>query len=94
MPSVAPGWDASPRAADFGKTRPDRYPWSPVVTGEHPDLFREALRRALAFRSPTPVEDPLVFVASLNECTEGHVLEPDTRFGNGWLEAVAAARQG
>jgi hypothetical protein len=94
MPSVAPGWDASPRAADFGKTRPDRYPWSPVVTGEHPDLFREALRRALAFRSPTPVEDPLVFVASLNEWTEGHVLEPDTRFGNGWLEAVAAARQG
>ena len=94
MPSVAPGWDASPRAADFGKTRPDRYPWSPVVTGEHPDLFREALRRALAFRSPTPVEDPLVFVASLNEWTEGHALEPDTRFGNGWLEAVAAARQG
>jgi hypothetical protein len=34
MPSVAPGWDASPRAADFGAERPHKYPWSPVVVGE------------------------------------------------------------
>jgi len=92
MPAVAPGWDASPRAADFGDARPDKYPWSPVITGEHPDLFRDALVRALEFESPTSVEDPLVFVASLNEWTEGHYIEPDSRFGNGWLEAVAAAR--
>lgn len=97
MPSVSPGWDASPRAADFGETRPDRYPWSPVITGEHPDHFRAALARALTFRSPVPspasppADDPLVFIASLNEWTEGHVLEPDTRFGHGWLEAVEAA---
>ncbi len=90
MPSVAPGWDASPRAADFGATRPDRYPWSPVVTGEHPELFHDALGRALWFASPTQVEDSLVFVASLNEWTEGHYLEPDERFGYGWLEAVGA----
>ena len=87
MPSVSPGWDASPRAADFGDARPDKYPWSPVIIGEHPDLFRDALVRALAFDSP------LVFVASLNEWTEGHYLEPDTRFGLGWLEAVAAAKR-
>jgi Glycosyltransferase WbsX len=91
MPSVAPGWDASPRAADFGDARPDRYPWSPVITGEHPDLFRDALVRALEFRSPTAIVDPLVFVASMNEWTEGHYIEPDTRFGRGWLAAVAAA---
>lgn len=92
MPSVAPGWDASPRGADFGPARPDKYPWSPVVTGEHPEHFAAALRRALAFQSPIAAEDPLVMVASLNEWTEGHYLEPDTRFGMGWLEAVRAAR--
>jgi len=92
MPSVAPGWDASPRAADFGPRRPDKYPWSPVVVGEHPELFGRALERALAFRSPRGVEDPLVLVASLNEWSEGHYLEPDQRFGHGWLEAVAGAR--
>ena len=90
MPSVAPGWDASPRGADFGKTRPDRYPWSPIITGEHPEHFQEHLSSALAL--PSSLEDPLVFVASLNEWSEGHYLEPDDRFGLGWLEAVARAR--
>ena len=93
MPSVSPGWDASARGADFGPKRPDKYPWSPVVTGEHPERFAEALRRACAFRSPVGgVDDPLVLVASLNEWSEGHYLEPDECFGNGWLEAVRAAR--
>lgn len=91
MPSVSPGWDASPRAADFGAERPNKYPWSPVVTGEHPRLFAEALGRAVRFASDSGLRDPLVFVASLNEWSEGHYLEPDLRFGNGWLEAVRAA---
>jgi len=91
MPAVAPGWDASPRGADFGATRPDKYPWSPVVVGEHPEHFATALRRARTFRSQRGVADPLVFVASLNEWSEGHYLEPDLRFGHGWLEAIRAA---
>ena len=61
-----------------------------MVTGEHPERFQRALERALRF--PQPVDDPLVFVASLNEWSEGHYIEPDERFGTGWLEAVAAAR--
>ena len=92
MPSVAPGWDASPRAADLGRERPGKYPWSPVVVGEHPELFRSALQRAVEFARQTAPAEPLVFVASLNEWSEGHYLEPDARFGTGWLEAVAAAR--
>lgn len=95
-PSVTPGWDASPRGADFGAARPDKYPWSPVVVGEHPDKFRAAVRRAVAFARATPIADDerLVFVASLNEWSEGHYLEPDTRFGMGWLEAVRDGRLG
>ncbi len=88
MPAVATGWDASPRGQDFGDARPDKYPWWPVVTGEHPEHFAEALRRARTFRSPAGVDEPLVLIASLNEWSEGHYLEPDARFGTGWLEAV------
>lgn len=91
FPSIAPGWDASPRAADFGAERPRKYPWSPVVTGEHPERFHAALRRGVEFaRAHGP--DELLFVASLNEWSEGHYLEPDQRFGHGWLEALRAAR--
>lgn len=93
-PSVTPGWDASPRGADFGDSRPDRYPWSPVVTGEHPERFRAFVARAVAYaRRALPVEQQLVFVASLNEWSEGHYLEPDTRFGTAWIEAVRDGRR-
>jgi hypothetical protein len=86
FPSVATGWDATPRGADFGDKRPNKYPWHPVVTGESPAAFEVALRRALE------IDAPLTFVASLNEWSEGHYLEPDDRFGMGWLEAVRNAR--
>ncbi|MCB9592622.1 MAG: glycoside hydrolase family 99-like domain-containing protein [Sandaracinaceae bacterium] len=92
VPSVAPGWDASPRAADFGAERPGKYPWSPVVTGAHPNRFREAMKRAVDYARATRPDDPMVFVASLNEWSEGHYLEPDERYGTGWLEAVRDAR--
>lgn len=95
MPSVATGWDASPRAAELELERPGKYPWSPVVTGEHPKRFQTALERALsAARSGSLEADPqesLVFVASLNEWSEGHYLEPDRRHGSAWLTAVSAA---
>ena len=83
---MSPGWDASPRGADFGAEKPRKYPWWPVVVGEEPGRFQAALRRAL------DLEAPLTLIASWNEWSEGHYLEPDTRFGLGWLEAVKTAR--
>ncbi|MEO7095246.1 MAG: glycoside hydrolase family 99-like domain-containing protein [Polyangiales bacterium] len=94
-PAVAPGWDASPRGADFGVERPRKYPWWPVIVGEHPEKFRAAVARAVAYSRSTvkQAEDRLVFIASLNEWSEGHYLEPDTRFGLGWMEAVRDGRR-
>ncbi len=89
-PSVSPGWDATPRGADFGPRRPDKYPWHPVVVGERPERFGTALGRALDYARDA--DAPLAFVASLNEWSEGHYLEPDERFGSGWLEAIRRVR--
>jgi hypothetical protein len=86
FPSVSPGWDASPRGIDFGPEKPNKYPWWPVVLGEHPAQFQVALERALSLQAP------LTLIASWNEWSEGHYLEPDTRFGLGWLEAVNSSR--
>ena len=55
--------------------------------------FRDALVRALRHATTEGPDDGLAFVASLNEWSEGHYLEPDTRFGLGWLEAVRDARR-
>jgi hypothetical protein len=94
FPSVSPGWDASPRAADFGVEKPGKYPWSPVVTGEHPERFADALARAARYARSAGSDEPMVLIASLNEWSEGHYLEPDTRFGMGWLEAVRSVASG
>jgi hypothetical protein len=91
-PSVTPGWDASPRGADFGPKRPNKYPWWPIVTGEHPDKFRAAVALAARYARGNPAGEQLVLVASLNEWSEGHYLEPDTRFGMQWIEAVRDGR--
>jgi hypothetical protein len=65
-----------------------------VVTGEHPALFREAVARAVAYARNSGVhpDEQLVFIASLNEWSEGHYIEPDTRFGLAWAEAVRDGR--
>lgn len=91
-PSVSPGWDATPRSADFGREKPRQYPWWPIVTGSSPAAFRVALGRALDYARAQA--SPCCHIASWNEWTEGHFLEPDNDFGDGWLEAVREARHG
>lgn len=92
FPSVSPGWDATPRAAEYGHERPRRYPWWPVVVGEHPSLFSRFLRKAIRYTRKHNHPE-LFFIASWNEWSEGHYLEPDTRFGTAWLEAVRKEKQ-
>ncbi len=94
FPSVSPGWDATPRGAEFGREKPGRYPWSPVVTGRSPESFEIAVRRAVSYSRAENPENPLVFISSWNEWTEGHYLEPDLRYGFRWLEAVRGGRHG
>jgi hypothetical protein len=74
-----------------GGRRVKRYPWWPVVVGESPDLFRDFLQSAIRFSRENNLYD-LTFIASWNEWSEGHYLEPDERTGTGWLEAVRNAK--
>lgn len=92
FPSVSPGWDATPRASIKGYHKPERYPWWPVVVNEDPKLFANFLGRALSFTKKFN-NLQLSFIASWNEWSEGHYLEPDKRFGTAWLEAVRKEKQ-
>ncbi len=91
MPSVTPNWDASPRSADYGNEKPGKYPWSPVLTGASPQNFAESLRVARRFACEhSKFPEPTLMISSWNEWTEGHYLEPDSKHGFAWLEAVKA----
>jgi lipopolysaccharide biosynthesis protein len=77
-PLVIHAWDNTPRSGRNGL----------VLHGSHPELFRGALRRALDIRSDAPPEERLVFLKSWNEWAEGNHLEPDLKFGHGYLEVI------
>ncbi len=93
FPSVSPGWDATPRGAlHGGGRRVRRYPWWPVVVGGGPARFRDFLAAAVRF-SRRRSDEAITFIASWNEWSEGHYLEPDETHGTGWLEAVREGRR-
>jgi hypothetical protein len=55
-----------------------------------PELFRRHVALAVDLLRDRPIQRRLLFIKSWNEWAEGNYLEPDRRFGRGWLEAVAA----
>jgi len=91
-PSVSPGWDATPRGISNIKKMPKRYPWWPIVVNNTPELFKDFLTKALKFTLTHNPKFPFVSIASLNEWSEGHYLEPDSLYGYKWLEMVKEAR--
>lgn len=93
FPSVTPGWDANPRGVDYGKEKPGKYPWSPIITGRSPAAFSEFVGAALDFlRKQNYSGDNLCMISSWNEWSEGHYLEPDENHAYAWLEAVKNAK--
>jgi lipopolysaccharide biosynthesis protein len=80
-PSVVPGWDNTPRAGPKGV----------ALHGATPELFAEHLREILDSVADRPAEDRIVFIKSWNEWAEGNYLEPDRKFGHGYLNAVRSA---
>ena len=76
------GWDQNPRyPAGFAAA---------TVVGSTPVKFEAALRRAKDWTDKNAKEGmpKLVTINSWNEWTEGSYLEPDERWGFGYLEAI------
>ena len=78
-PHVSAGWDNNPRYKNRGRT---------IMTGATPELFEEALRKAKAYVDAREGMTPLITVNSWNEWTETSYLEPDTKYGYAYLEAI------
>ena len=83
-PSLLPNWDHSPRSGRRGS----------VLTHSDPASFEAHARQVLnACRVKDP-ETNLIFLKSWNEWGEGNYMEPDLRYGKGYIEALRQAVDG
>jgi hypothetical protein len=77
-PSIIPQWDRSPRSGRRAV----------IYTGSTPYLFKSHVREAISIVSNKPDDKKIIFLRSWNEWAEGNYVEPDLKFGHGYLEAL------
>ena len=81
IPSVFPNWDHSPRSGNKGI----------ILTGSTPTLFKRHVQQVLERIRNKPEEHRIVMIKSWNEWGEGNYMEPDQKFGQGYLQAFREA---
>ncbi len=77
-PTVLPQWDRTPRVANADG----------IYLHATPDKFEHHLRQAIECVKDRPHEHQVIFIKSWNEWGEGNYLEPDLKFGHGFLDAI------
>ncbi len=80
-PSIIPNWDRSPR----GGRR------AVIYTGSTPELFKHHVQDAIKLIENKKLEHRILFLRSWNEWAEGNYMEPDLKFGHGYLDALHEA---
>ena len=77
-PNIIPCWDNSPR----------RGPGAYIFHNSTPDLFKKHVRSVLNRIKNKPDEDKVIFLKSWNEWAEGNYLEPDLKWGKGYIKSL------
>ena len=77
-PVIMPNFDHSPRSGRKGR----------IYYNSTPQLFRKLLRETIKLISGKTDEHKIVFLRSWNEWAEGNYVEPDLRFGHGYLKVL------
>jgi len=81
FPTIVPNWDHSPRLGS-GAT---------ILYNSTPELFKEHAKMVFRRIKNKPENRQIVFLRSWNEWAEGNYMEPDLKFGKGYIEALRAA---
>ena len=79
FPSIIPGWDRSPRVGTE----------EGVYINATPENFENHIRQALEVISQKDDEHRILFLRAWNEWAEGNYVEPDLKYGHGFLDAIA-----
>ena len=78
FPTLMPNWDRTPRSGVKAR----------VYTNSTPEVFREQLKHVLDLLSEKTDEHKISFLMSWNEWAEGNYVEPDLRYGHGYLDVL------
>ncbi|MDX9881457.1 MAG: glycoside hydrolase family 99-like domain-containing protein [Prolixibacteraceae bacterium] len=81
FPNVTIGWDNTPRYPEKGIE-------SVVHYNNSPESFTAYLLKAKEYVDNRPEQTKLIIINAWNEWVEGSYLEPDMKWGYGYLEAV------
>ena len=81
IPTIAANWDHSPRSAHKGI----------ILTDCEPKYFQKVAEWAIEAVKDKPKEEQIIFIKSWNEWGEGNYLEPDQKYGRGYLRALRLA---
>ena len=77
-PTLIPNWDHTPRSGKAGT----------VLKNSTPELFAEHCREIMRIVSNKEINNQIVFLKSWNEWGEGNYMEPDLKFGKGYIKAL------
>ncbi|MCY2687854.1 glycosyltransferase WbsX family protein [Salinimicrobium sp. TH3] len=83
IPCVFPNWDNSARS---GKR-------SMIFVNSDPEGWQEHLQKTVDELLNHPQNPPFIIIKSWNEWAEGNHLEPDKKYGLGWLQAVKNVKE-
>lgn len=81
IPTLLPNWDHSPRSKNY----------FPILFNSTPSLFKKHCSQVL-----TEIErkkNKLVILKSWNEWAEGNYMEPDLKYGKGFIKALAETKK-
>lgn len=80
-PTLIPNWDHTPRSGKGGY----------VFNNATPDLFEKHATSMIESIKHKDKEDQILFLKSWNEWGEGNYMEPDLKYGKGFITALSNA---
>lgn len=78
FPVITPNWDNTARSGSRGS----------VITNSSPAKFDVMLKNAINKIEHRDPDRRIIFVEAWNEWAEGNYLEPDVKFGRGFIEVI------
>lgn len=83
IPEIFPNWDHSPRSGKTGA--------STIYYNSEPKYFYEHVKDALNVIKNKPESEQILILKSWNEWGEGNYMEPDLKYGHGYIDALRKA---